>query len=495
MLRGTRPVAQRALGLIQRSNAAKSQLSFTRTITTRPTRPRPLAAALDGRLPQKASYADKPPPPPLQVGRDAEEEKRLGQQKLESDPSAVSTQSSVRHVYEPASPQAESAAKADVSDGLKHDLGIVKDTFSVAHVPRESYVLGLAGTLPYLATSMSTVFLSWNLNTEPTGSGFLNTFMLSHDSAHWWLGVIEPIQLGYGAVIISFLGAIHWGLEYAEKKPSRDRTRFRYGLGVLASVAAWPTMFLPIEFALTSQLAAFTGLYFADTTATKRGWAPYWYSSYRFVLTAIVGAAITISLIGRAKVGDAKPRLSGLSRKFHENHGEEAWSEKWAQLEDEEKEKIKKQKEEEEQKRKEEERKAEEEEKKNKKKGSKGKDEEKKKGKEAEKNEEKQDEGDDSASDESNDESGDEGGEQPEQKDESDEKAEKQEKKDTKAEKKDDKAEKKDDKAEKKEEAGDDQKEGEGEDSAKDEKKEGDEQKDDKEAKDDSKGKEKKGKK
>ena len=209
--------------------------------------------------------------------------------------------------------------------------GIVKDTFRLNTVPKESYVLGLTGTIPYFGTSLSTVYLSWVLNTEwPSQSQFINNILISHESAQHWLSVIEPLQLGYGAVIISFLGAIHWGLEYAEKAPSHTRTRFRYGLGVLASVAAWPTLFMPVEFALTSQFGAFVALYWADTHAAKRGWAPAWYGSYRFVLTAITGAAIALSLIGRAKVGDAKPRLSGLGDKFHEKvQGEENYDEKW----------------------------------------------------------------------------------------------------------------------------------------------------------------------
>lgn len=87
---------------------------------------------------------------------------------------------------------------------------------------------------------------------------------------------------------------------------------------------------MPVEFALTSQFGAFVALYWADTHAAKRGWAPAWYGSYRFVLTAITGAAIALSLIGRAKVGDAKPRLSGLGDKFHEKvQGEENYDEKW----------------------------------------------------------------------------------------------------------------------------------------------------------------------
>jgi hypothetical protein len=29
------------------------------------------------------------------------------------------------------------------------------------------------------------------------------------------LHFLEPLQIGYGASILSFLGAIHWGLEWA----------------------------------------------------------------------------------------------------------------------------------------------------------------------------------------------------------------------------------------------------------------------------------------
>ena len=59
---------------------------------------------------------------------------------------------------------------------------------------------------------------------------------------------------------------------------------------------------MPIEYALISQFAGFTALYFADTKATRKGWAPPWYATYRFVLTFIVGVSIVISLIGRREI-------------------------------------------------------------------------------------------------------------------------------------------------------------------------------------------------
>ncbi|EHK46916.1 hypothetical protein TRIATDRAFT_16953, partial [Trichoderma atroviride IMI 206040] len=180
---------------------------------------------------------------------------------------------------------------------------MVKDTFRLDTVPRESHILGLSGTVPYLATSLSTVFLAWNLNKDvPSGNRILDHILLEHETAKYLLDFIEPLQLGYGAVIISFLGAIHWGLEYAEKKPQHDRTRFRYGMGLGASIVAWPTLMMPLEYALTTQFGAFVALYYADSRATKRGWAPPWYGKYRFLLTAMVGLAIFVSLVGRAKI-------------------------------------------------------------------------------------------------------------------------------------------------------------------------------------------------
>ena len=40
-----------------------------------------------------------------------------------------------------------------------------------------------------------------------------------------------------------------------------------------------------------------------------KGWAPHWYSTYRFVLTFIVGASIVASLIGRGQIADQINRL------------------------------------------------------------------------------------------------------------------------------------------------------------------------------------------
>lgn len=100
--------------------------------------------------------------------------------------------------------------------------------------------------------------------------------------------------------IISFLGAIHWGLEYAGYGGHHSYRRYMYG--VIAPAVAWPTIFMPVEHALITQFLAFNFLYFADARATVRGWFPPWYATYRFVLTFFVGASIVISLVGRGQI-------------------------------------------------------------------------------------------------------------------------------------------------------------------------------------------------
>lgn len=115
-------------------------------------------------------------------------------------------------------------------------------------------------------------------------------------------------------------------------------------MGVLAPMLAWPTMALPIQFALTAQFAAFTFMYFFDARATTKGWAPQWYGTYRFVLTFIVGSAILVSLIGREKIGADQPRLTGLREKFHKEGHDILAEHEWEKLEEKELEKNRKKK-------------------------------------------------------------------------------------------------------------------------------------------------------
>ncbi|KAK6006336.1 hypothetical protein QM012_006746 [Aureobasidium pullulans] len=235
-----------------------------------------------------------------------EVEARLGDEKLKADPENVSSTSSTHPLFGEVGMAEDPHKDADMMAGVKNDMKTIKDTFSLEEVPREAYNLGMAGVLPYLGTSLSTVYCAWEINhAHNTGSGFL----LSEQTAEAALHVLEPLQVGYGAVIISFLGAIHWGLEFAGYGGHKGYKR--YAIGVWTPAVAWPTIFLPVEYALITQFVAFNFLYYTDSRASKRGWAPPWYAVYRFVLTFIVGASIVASLIGRGQIADRINKLPG----------------------------------------------------------------------------------------------------------------------------------------------------------------------------------------
>ncbi|KAK1149455.1 hypothetical protein N8T08_006678 [Aspergillus melleus] len=79
---------------------------------------------------------------------------------------------------------------------------VIKDTFSLADVPKEALYLGMAGVVPYLATSLETVYLSYEIGRSAAGNDGL---IFSGQTAELLLHMIEPIQVGYGAVVSRYL--------------------------------------------------------------------------------------------------------------------------------------------------------------------------------------------------------------------------------------------------------------------------------------------------
>ena len=56
----------------------------------------------------------------------------------------------------------------------------------------------MAGVIPYLATSLTTVYLAWDLNHSAAhGTGVF----LDAETAMLGLQILEPLQIGYGAVV------------------------------------------------------------------------------------------------------------------------------------------------------------------------------------------------------------------------------------------------------------------------------------------------------
>ncbi|KAH8117136.1 hypothetical protein DFH11DRAFT_1579454 [Phellopilus nigrolimitatus] len=171
-------------------------------------------------------------------------------------------------------------------------------TAAVANaVPKEILVFGLAGGLPYLGTSATVVYLARQAGLAAAGY----SVGIDPGVALTVLDQALNIQVTYGAVMLSFLGALHWGMEFAGLDGKKGYARL--SLGAAPVVYGWSTLALDPTYALISQFVGFIGLWWADMKTTNAGWTPKWYSQYRFYLTALVGACIIGSLAGTSYFG------------------------------------------------------------------------------------------------------------------------------------------------------------------------------------------------
>ncbi|PWN50158.1 hypothetical protein IE53DRAFT_374761 [Violaceomyces palustris] len=181
--------------------------------------------------------------------------------------------------------------------GSQHHSALVEDAKSITaevakSVPRPALVWGAAGVIPYLCTSAASIWLARQQHMVSQGV----VTSIDSETASALLVHAQNVQVGWGAVILSFLGAIHWGFEFS--KYGGELGNQRYVVGIIPAALAWPTLLLAPQMALISQWAAFVLIWFIDLRATTRGWVPKWYSTYRFWLTAAVGTSILATLAG-----------------------------------------------------------------------------------------------------------------------------------------------------------------------------------------------------
>ena len=100
----------------------------------------------------------------------------------------------------------------------------------------------------------------------------------------------------YGAVILSFLGGIQWGLAVADYGAAQGRgaSYRRLTISVVPSLIAWWALLLTGPTALLVLACSFALMLALDWTATRSGEAPDWYPRLRLPLTACVVACLAL---------------------------------------------------------------------------------------------------------------------------------------------------------------------------------------------------------
>lgn len=100
--------------------------------------------------------------------------------------------------------------------------------------------------------------------------------------------------VAYGAVILSFLGAVHWGLLL--RQPGAAAAP-RLAIGVLPSLAGWVALLLPDRYALALLVVAFGGFWLYEHRVVGPALLPPAYLDLRRHLSLGACALLTLGLL------------------------------------------------------------------------------------------------------------------------------------------------------------------------------------------------------
>ncbi len=157
----------------------------------------------------------------------------------------------------------------------------------IRRVPLFAVVLGVAGVAPFI---------------------LLGLLALSPDAAQ--AGRMTLLLVAYGAVILSFVGAVHWGFALVQQEmASIPAERARLLLGVVPALVGWaalalPVVGLPYWSGLVVLIAGFLGTVLVEHRASQRGLVPPGYMWLRWGLSAVVVAmlvtVLTLHILGQS---------------------------------------------------------------------------------------------------------------------------------------------------------------------------------------------------
>jgi hypothetical protein len=143
--------------------------------------------------------------------------------------------------------------------------------FDIRNERAAAWTLALAGYLPFLAIAVALMLLG---NTHPFQTVLADAFRT------------------YGAIILSFLGGVRWGLALRDQPvPVRDLV-----FSVIPAIAAWFSLFLPAPVSVAILLLGFCAQGAWDSLSMHAGRGPQWYAQLRITLTLIVALAHGIAI-------------------------------------------------------------------------------------------------------------------------------------------------------------------------------------------------------
>ena len=139
--------------------------------------------------------------------------------------------------------------------------------------------LGYGGLLPFVGTALAIVV-------DP------------HHADLW-----SDALMAYGAVILSFVGALHWAFAMTLPDLTEQQRTARFVWSVVPALLAWPALLVDATMASFLLVPGFVAHYLQDRRLVRSQSLPDWYLPLRFRLTSV--ACLCLSVVGVLSFGRA----------------------------------------------------------------------------------------------------------------------------------------------------------------------------------------------
>lgn len=130
-------------------------------------------------------------------------------------------------------------------------------------LPRTVVWLGYGGLIPFLALTPASL-------------------LDQHHGALW-----SDALYAYGAIILSFIGALHWGLAMSQPELSERQRSAWFAWSVVPALIAWPAILFSPPLAAPLLVFGFIAHYLQDRRLARQARLPDWYLPLRLRLSSV----------------------------------------------------------------------------------------------------------------------------------------------------------------------------------------------------------------
>ncbi len=109
-------------------------------------------------------------------------------------------------------------------------------------------------------------------------------------------GVWSDVLVGYGAVILSFVGALHWGFAMIAPTLDASQRRRAFVWSVVPALIAWPATVLAGSQASVMLLIGFACHLIQDLRLAGPAALPAWYLPLRWRLTVVASVCLALNV-------------------------------------------------------------------------------------------------------------------------------------------------------------------------------------------------------